>query len=452
VLRLNNYILFSLVGSSDPIRDFHDGPMLHICRVYKPKKVYLLYTDEMCENDEIDNRYERSVKELVDEKIEVLKIFTDIKDPHKFETFFVPIKENIDKIKAENPEDDILVNITSGTAQFIGALAMFLNYADYKIKPVQVTTPSKSSNISETVKKEYELEDIMELNEDNKENYIDRTLEPDLNYYNRLIVKSQLKKLVESYQYMGGIELLKTYSKNYQKISTLLRFADMRMKLAGSEANEKLNIFNSKEVKNIKYAYNDRVPEWYSLIEYYNVLKTKSDIGDYASYVIMMEPLSIKIYQIVLKYLLNKNLRKIFEFRGGQYYIVPNRLDINLKKYLEEKLGSKINEGYIGDILWINTVKYYINLKKEDSLKEDFKNIVRNFKNIKPIRNEIAHGLISITKEDFIKKVGISPEIVNNGIELFLINHLKIKGFSKNMFNLYEEINDKIFELLDQEV
>jgi len=200
VLRLNNYILFSLVGSSDPIRDFHDGPMLHICRVYKPKKVYLLYTDEMCENDEIDNRYERSVKELVDEKIEVLKIFTDIKDPHKFETFFVPIKENIDKIKAENPEDDILVNITSGTAQFIGALAMFLNYADYKIKPVQVTTPSKSSNISETVKKEYELEDIMELNEDNKEDYIDRTLEPDLNYYNRLIVKSQLKKLVESYQ------------------------------------------------------------------------------------------------------------------------------------------------------------------------------------------------------------------------------------------------------------
>ena len=34
-------ILFSPVGGTDPIRNCHDGSMLHICRHYKPDIVYL---------------------------------------------------------------------------------------------------------------------------------------------------------------------------------------------------------------------------------------------------------------------------------------------------------------------------------------------------------------------------------------------------------------------------
>lgn len=35
------YVLFSPVGTSDPIRGYKDGPMLHIARVYRPYKIYI---------------------------------------------------------------------------------------------------------------------------------------------------------------------------------------------------------------------------------------------------------------------------------------------------------------------------------------------------------------------------------------------------------------------------
>ncbi|WP_196611202.1 hypothetical protein [Pectinatus brassicae] len=43
-------VLFSPVGSTDPIRGDFDGPMLHIVRYYKPKKVYF-FNSRMAKRD-----------------------------------------------------------------------------------------------------------------------------------------------------------------------------------------------------------------------------------------------------------------------------------------------------------------------------------------------------------------------------------------------------------------
>ena len=50
-------ILFSPIGGSDPIRNFRDGSMLHICRYYLPDKVILYLTGEMYQHHLQDNRY-----------------------------------------------------------------------------------------------------------------------------------------------------------------------------------------------------------------------------------------------------------------------------------------------------------------------------------------------------------------------------------------------------------
>lgn len=47
-------VLFSPIGSTDPIRGGHDGAMLHICRYYQPDKVYLFLTGEMSVADKIE--------------------------------------------------------------------------------------------------------------------------------------------------------------------------------------------------------------------------------------------------------------------------------------------------------------------------------------------------------------------------------------------------------------
>ena len=57
-------ILFSPIGGSDPIRNFRDGSMLHICRNYLPDQVYLYLSYEMCVHHEKDDRYRYCIEKL----------------------------------------------------------------------------------------------------------------------------------------------------------------------------------------------------------------------------------------------------------------------------------------------------------------------------------------------------------------------------------------------------
>ena len=49
-------ILFSCLGSTDPVRGEHDGAMLHIARHYKPDRILWYMTKEMRVIGEKDNQ------------------------------------------------------------------------------------------------------------------------------------------------------------------------------------------------------------------------------------------------------------------------------------------------------------------------------------------------------------------------------------------------------------
>lgn len=40
---MNDYVLFSCVGGHDPVASYADGAILHICRIYKPQRLYYIY-------------------------------------------------------------------------------------------------------------------------------------------------------------------------------------------------------------------------------------------------------------------------------------------------------------------------------------------------------------------------------------------------------------------------
>jgi hypothetical protein len=61
---MTKYVLFSAIGGTDPISNFRDGSMLHICRVYKPESVYLYLSKEMCEFHDKDDRYRFCIHRL----------------------------------------------------------------------------------------------------------------------------------------------------------------------------------------------------------------------------------------------------------------------------------------------------------------------------------------------------------------------------------------------------
>ena len=60
-------VLFSGVGTTDPVRGNRDGAMMHIMRHYRPDTVYLFLTSEMIELDRKDDRFSKSFRQIAQE-------------------------------------------------------------------------------------------------------------------------------------------------------------------------------------------------------------------------------------------------------------------------------------------------------------------------------------------------------------------------------------------------
>lgn len=71
-----NYILFSPVGKTDPITNYHDGSLLHISRHYQPEIIYLYMSKEMSEFHHLDNRYCKCLEWLQKKRTLFLKFMS----------------------------------------------------------------------------------------------------------------------------------------------------------------------------------------------------------------------------------------------------------------------------------------------------------------------------------------------------------------------------------------
>lgn len=49
-------VLYSCIGTTDPVRGMRDGGLLHILRFYRPETVYLFLSGEMVRLDRQDGR------------------------------------------------------------------------------------------------------------------------------------------------------------------------------------------------------------------------------------------------------------------------------------------------------------------------------------------------------------------------------------------------------------
>lgn len=48
-------VLISAVGDTDPIRNFHDGALVHIARKYRPEKIIIVFSERtISKKDDID--------------------------------------------------------------------------------------------------------------------------------------------------------------------------------------------------------------------------------------------------------------------------------------------------------------------------------------------------------------------------------------------------------------
>ena len=463
---MSKKILLTFAGNTDPTRGEHDGPIIHICRYYKPDKIYLILTKEMEErNEKPYNIYERAIKEnLKDYNPKIIAIKTGIKDAHHFDIYFNSIYETFETIKKDEKDAEIYLNMTSGTSQMTTNLLMYyIDSLDLNLIPIQVETYKKQSNQSEennkTVDKNYDVEAEAICNLDNEEKTRTyRIVEPDLKKYSRILTKNQIEKLLEQYKYEAISELLKRniFDKNLE-LSTLVNFAIERTNLKGLECNKKLNSLNNKEYNRLYYFTKDknttRIPDWYKIVDFFSLANIKQKTEDISTYTLMLEPIIVKIYLSILKDLIGKNLDELFKRDSNGYKIELRRLENGLEEMIKEDLNrdSLKDNVYISAQVLVSTIKYYlknnINLANYMNV-EYFNNLAETLAKMKTVRNTLAHELKSISREDFNKESETTVEQINSKILDFFNKFYTPLGYKREMVDIYDNINKEIVKLL----
>lgn len=401
---MSKYVLFSPIGASDPVRQDHDGPLLHIVRHYKPHKVYLFFTKEMAKNREA------VIKAMGDFNTEIEEIITNIENPHNFDIFAEEFSKILLRIKEENADSEILLNITSGTTPMSSALCLEVVTSHLRLKPIQVITPTRGSNAG--VEFGGELENNFDnLMEDGKYIAPNRCIEPDILSFRRSSVKRDIISLVEHFEYRAAAEKLENNKYLFNEDAlTLIQYAALRL-------NDNEEYRNSEW--NHEFDYNK---DWYAKLacEYYCILDNNAKTGELSYFVLLLKPLAEFIARCYLGDFTDEEVKSVL----NNYYKEKNK----------QSYRPLIHRGEV-----VYNLEQYICImgykKKPEAIIAKFREVNIFLES----RNELAHLLY---RED-----GINPKK-----PLSLIRELLIDVFGnkvkKNSLNLYEKINERIIQLL----
>lgn len=439
-------VLFTCIGKSDPLTIFendviYDAAYMQIARHHRPDKIYFYMSKEICEFDEIDNRYEKSIMLLnqhLNTKIETYKIKRpELIDVQRFDEFYDDFENIINEIIIENGKDvEILCNVSSGTPAMKATLQILAALSKYKLTPIQVDDPTKGKWQRDVDLKNYDLDFYWELNSDNDINE-DRTYFSKNDKFNFKIQKELLVNLIKSYDYEAAYDLVNSYKYRIDKnVIDLIKFSLDRYNLDTKE------ILKSPNKSLLPYLDEEQA----KIFEYGLWLKVKIEKGEILDFVRGINPFLYEICKYALKNICKINILKYCsKDKRGVMKLTRQLMDTDrqgkeLLKILDSKFSKYKNRSLSENQMLIIL---YAKLDDDSNLRLSLKtlNILRE-----EIRNIASHQITCVREEDVIKTLGKSVvdyvDIIKNVLEYLNFDTSKYWD-SYNLMNkkIIEEIN-----------
>lgn len=229
-------VLYTAVSGTDPIANFRDGSMLHICRIYKPDEVYLMMSQEISYHHHHDDRYRyclNKLSEMINHNFDIHIIeYRELKDVNMFDPVYECIAKDIEAIRETLNEDDKLyVNVSSGTPAMKYCLQIISAVSDFNIIPIIVSTPTNKMNKLKEDKDNYDFKYYWEHNEDNDENkFENRAKETKSSVFYALLNKITIKKFILNYNYSSALDIIGILKTDlYENVRPLLEAAQARL-------------------------------------------------------------------------------------------------------------------------------------------------------------------------------------------------------------------------------
>lgn len=432
-------VLFSPIGTADPMTALGDGPMVHIVRHYAPEKVVLFLSPDMAEFHEADNRYRRAITDccrlLGRDLPEIEVVESKHNEVYRFDYYIEEFEGALKAIQADEEDCEILANATSGTPGMQQALVSLGAFGRLGIKLLQVVTPrggaSKRGDREDPIN--YEYDRLWSNNPDNLPESICRAIEVDTPNFSERLLRQEIRALVSKYDYVAASELAKDSVGLAEGTKNLIRATASRQNLAKTRPKE---VFGKQKYSKMGLRYRDDKP----LYEYLCTLEVRLLQGHYADFVRALTPALMETMLNMLdeflpreEYLADKSIRTRF------YYFDRAKLEKNPNLYNFIKNHCRVDFRKLPSPFLTNHAlsqlfyEYY--KEKPDKSKEKVL-LLRKFEY--GVRNILSHQISKMDRTFIEEKGGLSLDKVLQ--LLFELNRVE-KG-------LYDRINEAILEEL----
>ena len=199
-------VLISAVEDTDPFRNFHDGALIHIARKYRPEKVILIFSEHTAKKQ---GNIEKALFSIAPDYKPELTIHDSIisdNEVHIFDVMFQRFSDILQEYYTK--EDEFILNLSSATPQIKSALFVINRLNGINVKAVQVSSPEHASNVNIGHDNDENIDELIEVNEDNKVNFIDRTIEDNAEKFNQALLKKTARDFIEKFDYKAALDIL----------------------------------------------------------------------------------------------------------------------------------------------------------------------------------------------------------------------------------------------------
>lgn len=409
--------LISCIGDTDPIRNRHDGALLHLVRVFRPKKILLIYSERALSKEtnillalnSIDG-YNPMI-EKSDEVISDSEVFI-------FDKMYEVLNGIISKYSKE--DEDLILNLSSGTPQMKSALFTINRLKDINVKAYQVVTPSHSSNEGIKHDNNLDIDYLISTNLDNRDDFEKRILEDKAEKFQQTLIKRTMKDLLNSFDY----ESLYNLSTDQHRVMSKTKTRKLNSSLQDlTEAVKYQKLL--KVVSQTKYSEKEK-----KLINSYLIILLQAN-RELVSEVLIR---SKNIGEYACELYLEKNYPDLILWDKGRPYLNSiNYPDIEDKLLNNEDIHYR-KEQYLN-------IHFYIQILKElNENKELIENLLK-LSGYNQQRNKVAHGLSEIPSSQVKvqKIVNLCYQVIGKCIDL-----------KEDWSKFYDQFNNDISTILDE--
>ena len=338
--------------------------------------------------------------------------------------------------KYTNDDDEIILNLSSGTPQIISALFALNRINDYNTQAIQVATPKKGANREYKPLTDSEIDALIVENQDNSLDFVDRSIKDKSEKFTQALVKRHLRSLIASFDYQAAEAIINR--KEYNKLLSKKKIAYIREKL-----NDFSRVFKNQSILSdiLSFPLDDfqkKALNYYLMID---VLKEREHIAD-----VLIKAKSLA--EFVIEETIKKDHEGLIVFDGNLPKLNPDFPDCeaildDIDKKMKKSRGIEDTEERIFSVQSTLNLLSYLNILEFYEYDSQLQTAINGILSLNGERNKVAHGLSEIDTRLLSRK---KLKQLSENLRLLLVDCL---GIDTSYFNYYDKQNEELIKMLE---